>query len=439
MTNPVRRLLDGKLTRGATFSLLQSAIGIIAYFLAMRLLIATQGTIAVGLWSLTVGTVAIIRLVDVSGGAGLARLVSRLQDDDDAKTYVVDTVTFFIFAFHLGLVLVAILPLEWAIAGMVPAGQVALAQELIAWAAVILIVTVVGGAQANAIDGLHKVDVRSIILLIGSLIFGAVSLFAIPRWGVRGIAIAQLAQTIAVLVGTRGVLVSQLPGLRAWPRRLSIAVLRDALPYGAKMQASSVPLLIYEPLARVIINYLAGLHALATYDLAYKLCIYTRNFIQAAAQPLIPALSRLVVEDHDAARRLFYRSFRIFLIAGIVIFAGVAVASPLASYLLLGQISPDFIIATVAMAVASTVGTAAFVPSVLGQATGHLKWNIAGQWSIAVLTVTLVPAVGLVIGTDWAIVGTALAVGLGYTLIIIGNLGYFRSRRRGTEGGVGAS
>lgn len=421
-------LLNGRLTRGAAFSLVQSATGIVAYFLAMRLLIAEAGTVAVGLWSLTVGTVAIIRLVDVSGGAGLARLVSRLQDDGDAKAVVIDTVTAFIFAFHLLLVLVAILPLEFAIAHMVPPAQVALAQELILWSAVILIMTVVGSAQANAIDGLHKVDVRSVILFVASLIFGGVSLFAIPRWGVRGIAMAQFAQTAAVLIGTRALLVAQLPALRAWPRRLSVPVLRDALPYGAKMQASSVPLLIYEPLARVIINYLAGLHALATYDLAYKLCVYTRNFIQAAAQPLIPALSRLVVEDHDAARRLFTRSFRIFLIAGAVIFAGVALMSPVVSYVLLGQISSDFIIATVAMAVASVVGTAAFVPSVLAQATGHLKWNIAGQWSIAFLTVTLVPAIGLAIGTDWAIVGTALAVAIGYAMIIAGNIGYFDAK-----------
>lgn len=420
------RLLNGKLTRGATFSLVQSATGIIAYFLAMRLLIAEAGTVAVGLWSLTVGTVAIIRLVDVSGGAGLARLVSRLQDDNRAKAYVIDTVTSFILVFHLALVLIAFFPLEFAIARMVPPDQVALAQELIGWSAVILIMTVVGGAQANAIDGLHKVDVRSVILFAASLIFGCVSLYAIPRWGVRGIAIAQFAQSATVLVGTRALLVFQLPELSVWPRRLSAAVLRDALPYGAKMQASSVPLLVYEPMARVMINYLAGLHALATYDLAYKLCIYTRNFIQAAGQPLIPALSRLVVENHGEARRLFDRAFRIFLIAGIVIFACVAAASPLVSYLLLGQISTDFIIATVAMSVASVVGTAAFVPWVLAQANGRLKWNIAGQWAIALLTITLVPAVGLLIGTDWAIVGTALAVALGNVIIIVGNIGYFR-------------
>lgn len=149
------------------------------------------------------------------------------------------------------------------------------------------------------------------------------------------------------------------------------------------------------------------------------------NLIQAAGQPLIPALSRLVVEDRDGARRLFDRSFLIFLVAGIVIFATVAAASPLFSYLLLGTVSQDFIIATVAVALASIVGMVAFVSSVLAQATAHLKWSIAGQWSIALLTITLVPAVGFLIGTEWAIAGTALAVAIGYALIIAGNVRYF--------------
>jgi O-antigen/teichoic acid export membrane protein len=426
MTASVRRLLDGKLKREAVLSLLQSMIGIISYFLAMRLLIAEQGTIAVGLWSLTVGTVAIVRLVDISGGAGLARLVSMLRDDRRAKLYVVDTVSLFILGFHLVIVLIAFFPLEYAIARMVPGAQAPLAQELIAWAALILIATVVAGAQANAVDGLHRVETRSKIMLAGSLLFGGVALFAIPRWGVRGMALAQLLQTVAVIAGTRAALMIHLPGLGIFPRFLSLRVLRDSLPYGAKMQASSVPILIYEPLARVIVNHLAGLQVLANYDLAYKLCVYSRNFIQAAAQPLVPALSRLVVEDGDAARQLFKRSFRLFLLAGVLIFAAIGLASPLISYVLLGRVSPDFVIATIVMAMASVVGTAAFVPSLLGQATGHLRWNIIGQWSIAILTLTIIPLVAYGLGADWVIIATAIAVALGYAIVIVGNIGRLR-------------
>jgi O-antigen/teichoic acid export membrane protein len=426
MTASVRRLLDGKLKREAVLSLLQSMIGIISYFLAMRLLIAEQGTIAVGLWSLTVGTVAIVRLVDISGGAGLARLVSMLRDDRAAKLYVVDTMSLFILGFHLAIVLIAFFPLEYAIVRMVPAAQASLAQELIAWAALILIATVLAGAQANAVDGLHRVETRSKIMLAGSLLFGCVALFAIPRWGVRGMALAQLVQTVAILAATRAALMIHLPGLGLFPRFLSARVLRDSLPYGAKMQASSVPILIYEPLARIIINHLAGLQVLATYDLAYKLCVYSRNLIQAAAQPLIPALSRLVVEDRDAAHELFMRSFRLFLMAGVLIFAAIGFVSPLISYVLLGKLSQDFVIATIVMALASVVGTAAFVPSILGQATGQLRWNIAGQWSIAILTLTIIPLVAHGLGADWVIVATAIAVAIGYAIVMIGNMNRLR-------------
>lgn len=422
-----RNLIQTKgLRQNSVLSLVQGLASTIVFFVSIRLLIQVTGTEIAGLWSLTVGLVAFLRIPDISGGSGLARLVAMCADNQTRKIGFIDTVSVVLVTYYLLAISAGYFIFPVLIQSMVAPEYLSTGQALIPWVLISLVLTVLLAAQTSALDGMMRADLRAKVLMAGSVVFGITSLTLIPRYGVFGFAAAQVGQQVTCLIGARWFLVRELPGLRMWPRVFLVSTMREAMGFGLQIQANSVPQIIYEPVARIMINNFAGLHTLAIYDLSYKLCSYTRLMIQAAATPLLPAFAGLQSAEPARAAELYGKATILTGRLTGFVFVGVCLSAPLVSWFLFGEVLGEFLVSVGLLSVAWSLAGIGLVPRLFAQAMGRMHWNIVGEWAIAALTIGLGFIFAKTLGNNWIVVGVAAAVAVGQIVQIFGNHGVYR-------------
>jgi len=423
LTEKLRRLVradEQQLARNGLLSLAQSVVGIGTYFLVMRYVVAVAGLGGVGLWSLTMGFVAFIRVMDLTGAGGLARMVALNPHNERLQSEYVDTLTAFIFVLYAVLSLIAYLPLHYAIAGSVAPGTVALAHTLTVWAMISLPINVAGMGQLSAIDGLGRADVRSLLNIASFALYGLLAVLLVSSKGILGLAYAQIVQYALLLFASRVVLTWQLPSLRLVPSRFSRKAAREALNYGFRLQASSIPMSLFDPLTRVFLGRWAGLETLGIYDLSYKLAGNTRTLVQAGMNPLVPEFARVLSADSKTARNyhatVSARSIRAVALAYTILI----VTAPVFSLFLLSHVSPEFVFSVAVLSLGWGLASVGLATQLFARAAGQLRWSIAGQWLLLMLGAGLVYIATLSDESIYAAIGVAVAIATGHMVAFAG-------------------
>lgn len=390
--------------------MVQGLVSTLAYFLIIRQVIVWHGATVAGSWSMVVGLCAFLRVADVFGGMGLARLLARPGMTGHARVALIDTVmqtTLIYYALASALAL--------------PALQIIAAapdRALVPLALLLLLASAISTTSLAALDGIGRADLRTRIASLGAVASCLMALWWIPALGLRGLAAALIVQTAGQALVARWALTRILPGCDWRLNRYSVAALRDATRFGLGLQAGFLPLLIYEPLSRVLVGRLVGLEALAVFDLAYKLASYARLLLQSATTPLMPEFARL----GTGAGALYRRAGRLTGWLTAAQWLLTVAAAPLVSLLTLGAIRPGFVLSAAVFATAFAIASLGLVPSLFAQSQGRLGWTIAGQWTIA----AGMPLLGTVLWSGAAptsalVPAMAAAVAAGYGLALAGN------------------
>lgn len=402
------------LGRNKILSLVQSAMGVAVYFLVIRYVVQTVGLEGVGLWSLTVGFVAMVRLMDLSGASGLARMVAMESDNPFKQADFIDTLTVFIALLYCILCLAAYQPLSHFLRDALDPDQWAVGHLLLAWALVSLPLNVISIAQLSAIDGIGRADIRSTLNILGFIVYGVLCLALIERNGIVALAYAQFAQFLVTMLAARLYLLKRIAPLGIFPLRISPAAARHCLGYGARLQISSLPMAFFEPALRIFIGRSAGLEYLGLYDLCYKLAVNMRMLIQAYLNPLVPEFTRRLENNSDSARSLFTvcntQNLRIVSLA----YGALILLSPLASVFILSELSTLFVLSTAILALGWGTATYALPTQLFARAAGVLKWAIFGQSLILLLGPASVYYVMHNLGQSWTVIAVAFSIVVGH-------------------------
>ncbi len=414
------KFLENQESRNRGLSLLQSIIGVGTYLVVMRYVVHTVGLEGVGIWSMTVGFVSFIRLMDLSGASGLARMLGTRSEDPFEQAYYVDTMSLFILSLYGLLCAAGFLPLWYVLSDSVPPDQLPMAQVLLMWALFALPLNVLGLCQLSAIDGIGRADIRSAINILGFLVFGIVAISSIRQNGLLGLAYAQFAQFAITLVVARLVLVKNIEHIKFMPLLISLRAAKACLGYGVKLQFMSLPMAAFDPLTRVLVGRWAGLEVLGIYDLSYKLAGYLRTLIQAYLAPLVPLFASQWEHDREAARVRFKQINEPTLRIVSVAYGTLVLLSPVASLFFLSKLSTAFIFSTVILALAWGLTTLTLPTHLLARAAGLLRWSIAGQLILLAVGPAMVYWAVQQLGQIWVSVSVAAAIFTGHALAYFG-------------------
>ena len=419
------------LPRNISYAALQAVVALAATFLAYRLLVKHVGLEILGLWSLlTAGSIA-ARLADVSGAGGLARFVAVEREAGRNPNLHVHTVVLTSLALN-GLVSAVL----WLVAGeliarFIEARNQAIAGELVPWAVLLIgLLTPLAAALTSAVDGLQRADIRATILCASFIVFLGLSAVMIPHYGIRGFLLAQTFQQIIVIVACWGVLHRYIPALGLIPYRWSGHVFRQTAAYGVKTQTNALASMLSDPVAKMLLSQWGGLSAVAVYELASRLVLGVRSLLVQAAQPLIPAFAAGSSTD---LTHLLRKSARMASNAALLSAMLVAIASPVYSYLMLGEISGALLGTIFLLVIGYGINSLAVPHYLLGIALNQMRWNIASQFLMAISIAVAGGVFGPLFGSVAVVGGVVAGLILGAVVVWLGNSAAVRAVHDETE------
>src|SRR5690348_13632817 len=346
-------------------------------FLVFRFLIAHLGPDVVGVWSLVLATTSLARAVDFGLSAAVLRFVSAAQAQQrsqDAIAYVQTATVTMAIAFSI----FSVVAYPLLLAGLhylVPAHQLSAAEDLLPYALLSFCLSTVASAVLMALGSLQRSYLKSAIMAISNgLLFVLIVLLA-PRWGLIGVAYAQLAQNLLALAAAWMCLRHYLPGLPILPLRWQARALRTMLAYGMKLQATTVAWLLFDPAAKFLISLFGSLGAVAYYEMASRMVLQARGLVVAANQVLVPAFADLNERGSRLLGDLYRRSNRITWLAAPPLSAALIACAPLISEIWLGQLEPTFIAFAVILTVGWLINILSVPAFMLGLGTGRITWN----------------------------------------------------------------
>ncbi|GAB5447977.1 oligosaccharide flippase family protein [Gymnodinialimonas sp.] len=421
LTAPLRKF-SARFSYFGVLSLAESLVLVVSYFVALRMLIQHSGIEYAGLWSLTMGFVTLIRVLDLTGATGLARMVALKRDDPRQAAEYIDTLSLIVLVFYSLFVIASYVPLHRFFESFLEPAMQAEGLAVFAVAMIALPINLVNAAQISAVDGIGRADMRAIINMASMVLFLFLTWILLPQYGILGMAYAQISQFAVALLASRIFLARSVSALSFLPLALSKTAAGETLRYGAKLQLSAIPMAIFDPVARVLLGRVAGLEFLAHYDIAYKLAGYTRNLVRAYLTPMLPQFSRLSVTDEEAGRQLLSETSVSIARVVSVLFVALIAASPLFSLFMFSEISYEFILFTAALSLGWGLTTFGLVTQLYARACNVLRWSIMGQWAMLALFVPAIFATSAYLDDIYLPIALSIVVLAGHAFAFFGEV-----------------
>ncbi len=373
-----------------------------------------------GVWALVLATTSAGSIANLGLAASAVKFVSQyLAREDRARVaQIVQTAALSVGVF-LGVVLLAVYPLLNALLAVLvePADKLPAARSILSYALASFWLTSVAGVFLSCLDGLHRVDLRSLLLSVTALVYLALAFVLVPEGGLIGIAQAQVLQAGLLLLAAWILLRRLLPGLPLVPYRWRRAVFREMLGYSLNFQAISVAQLLLEPTVKALVSRFGGVATLANFEFAYRMVVQLRALIVTAHQALVPTLADLQEKQPALLREVYRTSYHLvaYLLAASLPF--LIAVTPLVSRLWIGVYEPQFVLFATLLLVGWFVNLTANPAYFANMGTGALRWNVIGHGVMGVLSAGLGLLLGAAFGGTGVVVGFVAALVAGSLVI----------------------
>jgi O-antigen/teichoic acid export membrane protein len=169
-----------------------------------------------------------------------------------------------------------------------------------------------------------------------------------------------------------------------------------------------------------------GLDLLGIYELASKFAASSRTVVQAFANPVLPELARLMVKEHDAARRLYAKRQPLISTAAMLASIVQILALPALSYVMLGDVDAQFILVASLLSFAWGITSVGLVSQLYARAAGQVRHAIAGQWTLLATGVALIWLASLLSNVLWILVAPAGAIIFGHLFAFLREIRHFQ-------------
>lgn len=421
------------LRRNGLLSAAEVVINGLCLFLIYRNVIGVLGVSMLGVWSLVLATSAFGRAADLGISGGLSRFVARALGEGRSEGALVYMRTGVLF---MGVSMAAVaLALWWPLSQWLSLAldgtELDAARAVLPWAILNFWLLTLKAVFDSCLTGVHRADLRAIAGITGMLVQLLLSYLLVRDHGLFGLAWAQagqfvvaLALEVLFLLTIARVTVSAAVPWFSWP------AMREMFGFGVKLQLGSMANLMFEPVVKAVIAAMAGTHVLGIFEMAYRMSYQVRNVATMALQPTVATFASLGRDKGAEIQSLFRKVTRTAALAAVVLMVGVAVGSPLVSWLYLEQVDPLFVYVSALMSLMWGSTILAAPAYYYGIASGRVTPYVIGEF----LSVTASFAAVLVLGTTGS--GAAMVAGasLGKVLgsLLLGTL------TRPTEGWKGS-
>ena len=397
-----------------------SAVQVIAvavtFVILYRYVLDTLGASAFGVWAVVLATTSASHIANLGLAAGAVKFVAQyLARDDREQVRVVIQTAIISVAAAVGIIVLALFPVLSWILGMViePETYVPEARSILPYALASFWLTSTGAVVQSSLDGIHRVYVRNLLIILASVAYLGLAFLLVPSHGLEGLALAQVIQAALLLFGAWIALVRLLPELPAVPLTWRAAAFREMLGYSLKFQVISFAQILFEPLAKALLSKFGSVATVSSFEFAHRMVVQLRALLTTAHQAVVPAISHLQERNPGLLRAVYTDSFRLLLFLVAASLPLLLALTPDISRIWIGSYDGTFVLYANLLLVGWFLNMLANPAYFANMGTGALKWNVYGQLLIAGVFLTLGLGLAGLVGPDGVVVAyvTALLVG----------------------------
>lgn len=397
------------LSRNALANVLQMAVGAVLLFVLFRYIIVVLGAAQFGVWSVVLATASASHLANLGLGAGMTRFVARYQalEDEQMAAHMVETAAITI-AVVFGLVLPALYwPLQTLLAHVFTGTHLAEAHSLLPYALLSLWLADIAAVFQSGLEGVQRMDLRAGIMVAGQILMLALAILLVPDHGLIGLAEAQIAQGIFLVLAGWLILRRKLRHLGWMPFRWSRQAFRELIGYGANVQLASLLMLLVDPVTKALMAKFGGASAAGYFEIANQVMLKVRALIVAANQAIIPKVAHIAELAPHRLADLYTKNMKVLIFVALPVFALLfSWAGPI-SLMLIGHSEPLFIYLMHLTAVAGFLNVFAGPAYFINMGTGQVGWNTLSHMIMGIVNGVLAWVLGVLYGADgvaWAFV-----------------------------------
>lgn len=425
------------LKRNAVWATIEAGCSSAIAFLLYKIVISFLGVESLGVWSLVLATTSLMRLADAGAATGLGRFVAKSSEiggDLTARNYI-DTAILTNLGLYLLLALTFYWPAKYGL-GFVIHDPSALqsAHDLLPYALASFVLGNLAGAAGSTLTGLQRTDLRSMVNISSLVVQIFASLMLVPGSGLIGLAQAQLLQNgfvlLSALILAHFIMYKHVGIL--FPFHWRKRAFKDLVGFGIKLQLSGIVSFLCDPLTKFLMTSFGGLEAVGLFEIANRLVFQVRSLLASPIHVLVPAFAFLEENNPEEVNNLYRRSIALTAGIGIPLIAGLAATSPLISLILLAKLDFLFVSFVLLLSCGWLANLLAAPAYLLGEGTGHVRWNILGNLVVISGSLVFGCILGRAIGGPGVAMAAAAAQILGSLLTMRMNSG-----RQGVRAFVG--
>jgi O-antigen/teichoic acid export membrane protein len=367
--------MKSKLAKNIFSAAGQSIVQIIILLILYRYLIYRIGVDQLGIWSVVLATVSSARISELGFGGSIIKFVAAHQAKGDyqAAAESVQTAAISVGALSTIIVLIAYPLLLLALPHLLPVEGLDSGRLILPYGLASLWLTSVACIWMNSIDACLRSELRAGIMIFGSVIFLLFSLIFVEFYGLLGLAVAQVAQSVFLFTAGWVFIRKVMPALPILPQQWKLAYFRDMLGYGINFQVSSFAIFLFEPITKILFGRYGGLIAAGYFEIAERMVTTLRAVVVESNRVIVPVYAGMTSYEVDAPHLYVKNTKNLYFIV-IPVFAALMALTPAICEVWVGSFQPHFVIMGAWITLAwfiNTVTTPAYF-AYLGQ--GKLYW-----------------------------------------------------------------
>jgi O-antigen/teichoic acid export membrane protein len=393
-------------------SALQVVIVGLVYFFVYRILVLKLGVDLLGVWSLIIATSSISNLANFGFTSALVKFVAEYNAKGDLSEInkLLFTSMLSMLVFFLCITIVVYFLGFLFIDRLVDLKYIEVALKVLPLSLLCLIINSLGGVLTSALEGFQRNYIRNIIYSFTSICYLSLTIILIPHYGLVGLAISQVVQSILILFFSYFTLKKRLDYLNLFRWGWDYSIFRKLFNYGYKVQVISVSQMLIDPVTKVLISRYNGLTTLGFYEMASRLISQLRQIIVNMNQVTIPIVSHYFQVDKSAIKYVYKRGISLIVFIVFPLVAGIIIFTPYLSKFWIGSVEHVFVNAAYLIALAmlfNILCTPAYFNSFgEGDLNGVLTMNIlvaSLNLLLGILFGRIIPVYGVII--TWGISG----------------------------------
>lgn len=398
------------------FAASQILVSGLTLFVLYKYLINTLGVELIGVWSIVMAFSAFLRAGDFGFAGSIVKFVSvATVNNDEKKRELIISTSLISVSIALGMLLAIFYPvILYTLPHFIDKKFLGLAIELLPYSIISIWLAVLSTLVIFIFDGINRVDIRSMFLVVFNIIVVVLSISFVHFFGFIGLGYAQVLQASLQLVVAWMLVKKHISLSFILPHEWSKSIFKEIFSYSMHLQLASLMSMMLEPITKLMLGHFGSMSSVGYFDMANRLVMQIRNVIVNANQALVPMLSKA----HEKAENVmshYKLTFKVLFFVSLVVYSLVGIFTGLISKLWIGAYEIEFVHFTYLVLLALGINTLAGAAYFTNMGTGDVKFNTISHLVMGIVNVLF----GILLGYLYQDIGVVVAYGIS---IVIGSL-----------------